>query len=264
MYETIFMKKLLFICFTVALCLYVNNSSSVRAEGDDHFAQEMSKFLEKDENVAKIGDALERYFVKKQREEQENQAKQESKAMEDQFNNPVQIDLGSSPIRGNKEAPITIVEFSDFQCPYCSAAAKTMEEVMKNYEGKVKIVFKNLPLPFHPEAKGAALAALAAGEQGKFYEMHDKLFANQQSLGEDLYPKLAGELGLDLEKFKADQKSDKLAKALDADQELATKLGVRGTPGFFVNGVQVKGARPFDYFKSVIDRWLEKTATKKS
>ena len=252
------MKKLIFLSFALLVSLCVCSVSSSRAEGDDKFAQEMSKYLESDENVAKIGDALERYFVKKQKEEQENQAKQESKAMEDQFNNPVQIDVGSSPIRGNKDAPVTIVEFSDFQCPYCSAAAKTMDEVLKSYEGKVKIVFKNLPLPFHPEAKGAALAALAAGEQGKFYEMHDKLFANQQNLGDELYLKLAGELGLDMDKFKADQKSDKLAKALDADQELATKLGVRGTPGFFVNGVQVKGARPFDYFKNIIDRWLAK------
>ena len=252
-------RKFFYFTATLVLALLSAHSEKSYAQPDSSFAKQMDEYLEKDENVGKIGTALERYFIKKQREEQENQAKSEAEAMEKEFSNPLKIDTGSSPVRGAKEATVTIVEFSDFQCPYCSAAAKTMEEVLKNYEGKVKLVFKNLPLPFHPEAKGAAIAALAAGEQGKFYEMHDKLFANQKDLGDELYLKLAGELGLDINKFKTDLRNEKLAKMIDEDQDLATRLGVRGTPGFFVNGVQVKGARPFDHFKKLIDRWLEKS-----
>lgn len=225
----------------------------------DDFGAKMEKYLENDDNVGKIGTALERYFMKRQREEQEKAAKAEAQSMEDQFNNPVQVDIGSSPVKGPENAPITIVEFSDFQCPYCSQAAKTVDQVYKAYEGKVKVVFKNLPLPFHSEAKGAAIAALAAGKQGKFFEMHDKLFASQSELSDDLYPRLASELGLDVEKFKKDLQDEALAKSVDADMELANKLGVRGTPGFFVNGVQVKGARPFEYFKQIIDRILSKS-----
>ena len=132
-----------------------------------------------------------------------------------------------------------------------------MDEVLKAYKNDVNLVFKNLPLPFHPEAKPAAVAALAAQEQGKFWEMHDALFKNQQTLGKDTYLKLAQELGLDMEKFKADLASEKLAKRVEEDAALASKHGVNGTPGFFVGGVLVSGAQPLPAFKTIIDRWLK-------
>ena len=134
-----------------------------------------------------------------------------------------------------------------------------MEEVLKEYPDKVKLVFKHLPLGFHKEAKPAAIAANAAGRQGKFWEMHDLLFEKQRELNSDLYPKLAKQLGLDMDKFNADMKDEAIAKQVDEDAKQANKLGVRGTPGFFVNGVQVKGARPLSHFKKLIDRWLDET-----
>jgi protein-disulfide isomerase len=179
----------------------------------DDFSAAMEKYLENDQNVEKIGDALERYFKNKQKA----RAEQESEQLDAQFDNPIKVDVGSSPIRGEKDAPITIIEFSEFQCPYCKRGSQTMHDVMKEYPGKVNWVFKHLPLPFHPKAKPAAKAALAAGEQGKFWEMHDKLFENQSELGDKLYFRLAEELGLDVEKFKADYTSEKFDKQIEDD-----------------------------------------------
>lgn len=225
---------------------------------NEDFDKAMTAYLKNDQNVGQIGDALERYFQNKREEQAREQEEAEKKELEEQFNNPVKVEIGKSPTKGKADAPITIIEFSDFQCPFCSRANETIEQVKEAYGDKVKVVFKNLPLPFHNEAEPAAVAALAAGEQGKFWEMHDKLFENQSSLSADTYVKLAGELGLDVEKFKKDLESDRLKKQVKDDAELAGTLGVRGTPGFFVNGVQVRGARPFPYFKQIIDRLLAK------
>ena len=178
--------------------------------------------------------------------------------MEQQFKNPTVVPVGSSPVKGPKDAPITIIEFSDFECPYCSRANNTVEEVLKKYPNKVKVVFKNLPLPFHKEAKPAAAAALAAGEQGKFWEMHDALFANQRGLNSAFYKTTAEKLGLDVDKFITDMKSEKVQKQIEEDTKLASQNGITGTPGFFINGVLLKGAQPLPAFQRVIDRWLEK------
>ncbi|MCB0317866.1 MAG: thioredoxin domain-containing protein [Bdellovibrionales bacterium] len=153
-----------------------------------------------------------------------------------------------------------MVEFSDFQCPYCKRGADTMAEVLKAYPNDVNLVFKNLPLPFHKQAGPAAKAALAAGKQGKFWEMHDRLFNNQQRLSAGFYEEQAKDLGLDVEKFKTDLNDPELEKQLKADMDLAQKHGISGTPGFFVNGVEVRGAMPVDHFKGIIDRWLKETA----
>lgn len=224
---------------------------------DNDFAKKMDSYLQDDKNVEQIGNALERFFKKKRDEQQAQAEQEEARQMEEQFKNPVAIDIGESPMRGPKEAKVTIVEFSDFQCPYCKRGADTMEDIRKEYADKVNIVFKNLPLPFHPNAKPAAIAALAAGRQGKYWEMHDMLFDKQQELSPELYTELAKQLNLDIEKFNKDLNDEALAKQIDDDAALATKLGIRGTPGYFVNGVQVRGARPLPYFKQLIDRWLE-------
>ena len=221
------------------------------------FDADMDAYLTKDENVKKIGDALEKYFQKKSEEKQQQAMKSEAERLENQFKNPVKVDVGNSPLRGNPNAKVTIVEFSDFQCPFCARGASIMEDVLKEYPNDVKLAFKNLPLPFHDKAKPAARASIAAGKQNKFWEMHDLLFKNQASLSEELFVKLAEDLKLDVAKFKTDYASPEVAKEVDADTELARTLGVNGTPGFFVNGVLVSGAQPLPAFKSIIDRWLK-------
>ncbi|MCB0323786.1 MAG: thioredoxin domain-containing protein [Bdellovibrionales bacterium] len=220
------------------------------------FNKKMEAFLGKEENVAKIGDALEEYFKNKRMEQQKAAEQAAQQQLEEEFKNPVDVAIGDSPVLGPKDAKVTLVEFSDFQCPFCSRAAETMKDVVKEYPKDVKLVFKHLPLPFHPQAQPAARAAVAAQRQGKFWEMHDLLFENQQNLSDELYVELAEKLGLDVAKFKKDFEDPAVAKVVEDDAALATQLGVRGTPGFFVNGVQVRGAQPLPKFKELIDRWL--------
>jgi protein-disulfide isomerase len=166
------------------------------------------------------------------------------------------LPVGTSYVRGPATAPVTIVEFSDFQCPFCGRVTGTLKQIEDTYKDKVRITFKHTPLPFHKNAPLAAEAALAAGDQGKFWEMHDKLFANQQKLERADLESYAQELGLDMNKFKADLDTGKWKKVVAEDQALGEKVGARGTPNFFINGVQVVGAQPFDSFKKVIDDQL--------
>lgn len=168
---------------------------------------------------------------------------------------PVRAD---DPAKGAKDYLVTIVAFSDFQCPFCSRGASTIEEVLKEYDGKVQLVFKAYPLPFHQEAPAAHRAALAAGKQGKFWEMHDKLFATTKDFKTaGHFEKLAQELGLNMQKFNADFNSEELKKQVDAEMAEGTAVGVRGTPAFFINGNRVVGAQPLAKFKEVIDAELK-------
>ncbi len=168
------------------------------------------------------------------------------------------IAVGSAPVKGPKNAPVTIVTFSDFECPFCSRVVPTLKQIEEQYGAKVKVAFKNQPLPFHQKARGAAAAALAANEQGKFWEMHDKLFANQQALDRPSLDKYASELGLDVGKFKAALDSNKFDAQITADSQEGTRVGANGTPTFFINGRQLVGAQPFDAFKTIIDDELKK------
>ncbi len=172
------------------------------------------------------------------------------------------IDIGAAPVKGPKNAPVTIVAFSDFQCPFCSRVVPTLHDIEKQYGNKVKIAFKNQPLPFHPNARPAANAALAANEQGKFWEMHDKLFANQGALDRQSLEKYAQELGLDMGKFKSALDSNKFDAQITKDSNEGTAIGANGTPTFFINGRQLVGAQPIDQFKAIIDEELKKKGGK--
>jgi protein-disulfide isomerase len=168
------------------------------------------------------------------------------------------IPIDGSPVKGNADALITLVEFSDYECPFCSRANTTVEQLQKDYGNKLRVVMKQSPLSFHPRAKPAALAALAAGEQGKYWEYHSKLFANAKALQDADLEKYARELGLDLNRWKADMANPKLASVIDRDQALASKVGVSGTPAFFINGRFLSGAQPIGNFKTLIDEELGK------
>ncbi len=168
-----------------------------------------------------------------------------------------QIPIGNSPVKGDVKAPVTIYEFSDYQCPYCAKIQPTLQEVLDAYPGKVKLVFKNFPLSFHKQAMNAAKAALAAGEQGKYWEMHDKIFEKYNKLTEESFAEFATELGLDTNKFAADFSSDKYDSQIEQDMQIAAKVGVRGTPTLFINGKLQQG-RSFDDFKRTIDGLLKK------
>ena len=144
-------------------------------------------------------------------------------------------------MKGPASAPVTLVAFSDFQCPFCSRAVPTLHQLETDYAGKLRVAFKQLPLPFHDKAHLAAEAALAANEQGKFWQIHDKLFANQQALDRASLEKYASELGLDLAKFKAALDSGKYKDKVDAEAREGAAVGATGTPTFFVNGTRIVG-----------------------
>ncbi len=166
---------------------------------------------------------------------------------------PIRAD---DPARGNPKAPVTIVLFSDFQCPFCARVEPTLARVEQEYGSKVRVVWKHQPLPFHPNALPAAEAAEAAREQGKFWPMHDRLFAAQQQLSPDLYQRVAGELGLDLRRFQEATRSGRGKARILEDQRVASQIGAQATPTMFVNGEKVEGAVPFEMLKAVIDRKL--------
>ncbi|MBI5066837.1 MAG: thioredoxin domain-containing protein [Deltaproteobacteria bacterium] len=162
------------------------------------------------------------------------------------------------PSRGSEKAPITIVEFSDFECPYCVKAEETVKQVMKEYEGKIRLVYRDFPLPFHPNAQKAAEAAHCAGDQGKYWEMHEKLFANQQKLKVSDLKDHAKGVGLDAVKFEKCLESGDKAALVEKNKKAGAEVGVQGTPAFFVNGIMLSGAQPFAEFKTIIDKELAK------
>ena len=168
---------------------------------------------------------------------------------------------GNEPQKGPSDALVTIVEISDFECPFCGRVEPTLEQVMDKYGKDVRIVWMNNPLPFHKNAKGAANAALEAhaqkGNKG-FWAMHDKLFANQRALTTENLEKWAKELGLNMSKFKKALAEDKYGKTIQEQQALAASLGARGTPAFFINGRNLRGAQPLPAFTALIDEELTK------
>lgn len=161
--------------------------------------------------------------------------------------------------KGKASAPIEMIEFSDFQCPYCQRAHATVDQVLAAYGDRIKFVYRHYPLPNHPNAAPAAEASECANEQGQFWPYHDRLFANTSKLsGADL-KRYAGELGLDVAKFNACVDSRKYKAQVEADLKDGDTAGVNGTPAFFINGRMLSGAQPFDAFKKIIDQELKRS-----
>ena len=171
--------------------------------------------------------------------------------------NRVDVPVGDSPAMGPDNAPITIVEFSDFQCPYCARSVATVHTLMERHKGRARLVFKHSPLAFHAKAPQAHRASMAAGEQGKFWEYRQALMAKQDDWGKAndsraRFIAYAGDMGMDAEKFAMDMDNPEFQKRLEADQELGLAMGVQGTPTYFVNGAKVVGAQDLAYFEKVI------------
>ncbi len=167
--------------------------------------------------------------------------------------------VDDDPVEGSADAPVTIVEFSDFQCPFCEKFySDTLGQVRKDYidTGKVKLVYRDFPLSFHPEAEKAAEAAECADDQGKFWEMHDKIFENQETMGVASYKQWAPTLGLNSATFNKCLDSGEKAAEVQADFSAGQSAGVSGTPTFFINGTAVVGAQPYSVFKQAIDAAL--------
>ena len=166
------------------------------------------------------------------------------------------VKAGDAPAKGAANAPIEMIEFSDFQCPYCLRAAPTVKQVLDTYGDRIRFVYRHYPLPNHPNARPAAEAAQCANEQGRFWPYHDRLFADAGKLGDADLRKTAAELGLDAARFNACVDSRKYTAVVDADMRAGEDAGVTGTPAFFINGRMLSGAQPFSEFKRVIDEEL--------
>jgi protein-disulfide isomerase len=171
------------------------------------------------------------------------------------------INLERAPTRGPATAPVSLVEFSDFECPFCAEAAPVVHQLLAAYPTQVRFAFKHYPLPMHKESPLAHEAALAAGEQGKFWEMYDLLFAGQDKLTRDDLIAKAKQLGLDVPHFTKDLDSHRFKPAVESDRQEGNRLGVDGTPFFFINGHAISGAVGLPEFKQLIDAALKEAST---
>jgi protein-disulfide isomerase len=169
----------------------------------------------------------------------------------------VDLSLNGAPSKGSEKAEVTIVKFEDFQCPYCKAVQPNFEEVLKRYDGKVRLVHKDLPLDeLHPQARQAAEAARCADDEGKFWEYHDKLYASSPKAAPEDLKFYAKDLGLNQEVFDKCLASGKYKAAIQKDLNEAANLGLTGTPAFFINGRELSGAQPLEVFAQIIDEEL--------
>jgi protein-disulfide isomerase len=169
----------------------------------------------------------------------------------------VPLSIEGAPAKGPATARITLVEFSDFECPYCSAAAAKVETILQAYPNDVRLVYKQYPLETHPHARMAAEASLAAHAQNKFWPMHDKLFANSRRLSDATVLASAKEIGLDLARFQSDLKSAKIKQTVEKDIADGTKAQVSGTPTLFINGRRYNGPLEMVILKPILDGELK-------
>jgi protein-disulfide isomerase len=173
-----------------------------------------------------------------------------------EFSHPwIPLDVAGSPAKGPADAPITIIEYSDYQCPYCKKAQPSMKALQAKYGDRLRIVFMNQPLAMHAMARPAAIAAHAAEKQGKFWEYHDALFESE-GIDEEKLVGIARALDLNMSKWESDRKSTEIDALVAADVARAEKWKITSTPTFFVNGYKVKGAQPPEFFERIIEAEL--------
>lgn len=171
----------------------------------------------------------------------------------------IDVSVDDDPQIGPDDALVTIVQFAEYQCGYCGKARESVDQVMDAYEGKVRMVYRDFPLGFHDRAIPAAVAANCAGEQGKYWEMHNMLMDDQRSLEDSTFERYAQKLQLDMNAFASCRSDPAQTAEVNADFEDGQKAGVTGTPAFFINGIMISGAQPFEQFKTIIDRELDPT-----
>lgn len=236
-------------------------------------AKQLKEAVEKDPSIMfvaiekdpeKFIEVVNKAAQEAQKKQQEKMADDEKKQRDTEYANPLKPEIDETRvIFGKKDAPITIVEYSDFECPYCSRGYQTVKQVKAEYGDKVRVLFKHLPLDFHPMAEPAAryYEALSLQDHAKAEKFHDKVFEGQNELktGKEAFlKKVAKELGANMAKLEKDLKDETVSKRIQADMAEAQKFGIRGTPGFIVNGISLRGALPFNEFKDVIDKHLAK------
>jgi protein-disulfide isomerase len=215
------------------------------------------QFMEALQKAAKNAQAE----MAKQREEEE------TKQLEENYSNPLKANVRSDEsIRGDKNAPLELIEYSDFECPYCARGYETVTELMKKYGVQIKFMYKHLPLSFHQNAMIASqyYEAIRLQSNEKAWEFHDEIFKNQAKLkgGEEFLKGLAKKLKVDMTKLSKDINSEAVLNRIKEDQEEAAKFGFQGTPGFLINGIPVKGAYPSSHFDGIIEELKKRNLVK--
>jgi protein-disulfide isomerase len=250
-----------FVAATVAVALSgCTPSPSVMQKMMEDHPEVLFGTIEK--NPDKFMEVVQKAAGQAQQKNAENQAKEEKDRVAKELEHPLVAEMPEDRAqRGEKNAPITIVEYSDFQCPFCQRGYQTTEEVLKKYEGKVHFMYKHLPLPMHPFAMPAAkrYEAIALQSSDKALKYYHEVFKNQGELsskGEKFLDSAAKKAGADMAKMKADLDSKKVMDRINADMEEAKKFGFSGTPGFIVSGVSIRGAYPASTFSEIIDKKL--------
>jgi len=209
-----------------------------------------------DRKLEDIRDQIERYLTGRRSAEVPKRLRERAKV--EVFLAAPRYDVAAEgPSKGPADAPVTIVEFSDFQCPYCQRVLTTVNEVLAKYPEEVRVVYRHLPLDrIHPNARGAAEAAACAEEQGQFWAYHDKLFQNNKALGKEDLLRYATDAGLDAARFQTCFDERRFKDKVEADLQAARAVGISGTPAFVVNGILLSGAQPAEEFYKVIDQEL--------
>jgi len=276
--------------FAIVAMIGLGITLSACKKGDEANSKSTGKELSSRAKAQKdvVFEIIDKYFEEKGTDQVEKALeaiiakRRAGPSMEERMSKRTNVDIAGAPVKGDANAAITIVEFSDFSCPFCSRVNPTIDEVMKTYAGKVKLAFRHKPLPIHPAARAIHLGSMAAQEQGKFWEFYTRAFNGQEEvqkaseakfktkkpgsreemekamdeIGQSMAQKWAKELKMDMAKFNADVKKSEFKSRLDSDIKFADETGPGGTPTFFINGVQVVGAVPFEEFKKVIDALL--------
>lgn len=222
----------------------------------------LTNWMEK--NATAYVETSQKVFRKYNDDQKVNEAKRKQQALEDQIKNPLEFKMNPKRSLGSVEkADIKIIEYSDFECPFCSRGFATVMDLKQEYGDRVVFEYRHLPLPFHPNAMPGALAfeAILKQDKEKAYKFHDEVFKRQQELktkGEQLYLDIAKDLKVDMDKMKKDMDSEEVQATVQSQVEEARKYGISGTPGFLVNGVLVKGAYPTPFFRNIIQKTTKK------
>ncbi|MBI4043022.1 MAG: thioredoxin domain-containing protein [Deltaproteobacteria bacterium] len=247
---------ILFLMTTLPLAGCTPSQSQIQKVLEEH-PEIILSAIEK--NPERFSAALAKASQTARQQQQQLAARQEQERIDRELSQPLEPSVSKErAILGNPSAPITVVEYSDFQCPFCARAHETMNTLLKNHGQKIRYVYKHLPLPFHPMAMPAAkrFEAIALQSKSKAYEFHDEIFENQQRLseGEKFLDSAAKKVGADLSRMKKDMESPEVNRRIEEDMAEARKFGISGTPGFIIGGISIRGAQPYANFESVLQK----------
>lgn len=252
--------------FLNVLIVFLSAVLIVSCTSDEKMKAQITKILKDDPKVlteaiekhpAEFIEALQKAAKNAQEEMGKKREDEEKKKLEESFDKPLVAEIRSDEsIRGPKDAPLTLVEYSDFECPFCSRGYDTVVALLKKYDGKIRFVYKHLPLSFHEQAMISAkyYEAVRMQDEKKAFAFHDEVFKNQRKLknGTAFLDATVKQVGADLTKVKKDINSDAVTKRIEADMKEAGTFGMQGTPGFLLNGVPVRGAYPPEYFENIV------------